>query len=193
MLTAVKKISVIILSFTALVLFSCKDNKKELDRMMQKQDIVPSEEGQVVEIMYTDSGHVQMRVTAPVMNHFTSNVPEAYTEMPKGIIVEFFNDSGEVKSTLKANYAIRFEKSKRTEARNKVVVVNVNGEVLNTEKLNWDEAAKRIYTDAYVIIKTKKDVLHGTGMEANQDFTEYEIRNISGSSAAPGEGQEEKK
>ncbi|MGZ3863820.1 MAG: LPS export ABC transporter periplasmic protein LptC [Bacteroidia bacterium] len=168
-------------------LFSCKENKTELDKMMTKQEVIPSEEGQVVEILYTDSGLVTMRLTAPVLNHFTANVPEPYTEMPKGIIIEFFNKEGEVKTTMRALYAIRFEKSKRLEARNKVVVVNVNGEVLNTEKLNWDETSKKIYTDVFVKITTKKDIMQGTGMEANQDFTEYEIRNFSGSSALPGE------
>jgi hypothetical protein len=34
--------------------------------------------------------------------------------------------------------------------------------------------------------------LRGTGMESNQDFTEYEIRNISGTSAAPSEEEEKK-
>lgn len=158
---------------------------------MKKEAPLPSEQAKTVEILYTDSGLVTMRVTAPVMNHFTQDVPEGFTEMPQGMYVEFFDDSGKVKSTLKADFAVRYEKSKRTEARKNVVVVNVNGEVLNTEKLNWDEANKKIYTDAFVKISTKKDVLRGTGMEANQDFTEYEIRNISGSTSAPGE--EEKK
>ena len=182
-------------SLAFLVVFfciSCKDNKIEIDKIMQKQTVFPSEQGEMVEVLYTDSGHVQMRITAPVMNHYTFNVPEAYTEMPKGIYVEFFNDSGKVKTTLKADYAVRYEKSKRTEAQKNVVVVNVNGEVLNTEKLNWDEAGKRIYTDVFVKITTKRDVLRGTGMESNQDFTEYEIRNISGTSAAPGEEEEKK-
>lgn len=182
-----KTLTIILFSFSAFVFFSCRDNKKEIDQIMQKQTVFPSEQGEVVEIIYTDSGLVQMRITAPVMNHYTYNVPEAYTEMPKGIYVEFFNDSGKVKTTLKAGYAIRYEKNKRTEARKNVVVVNINGEVLNTEKLNWDEVNKRIYTEAFVKITTKKDILKGTGMESDQDFTNYEIRNISGSSNAPGE------
>lgn len=180
-----KKIAVVFC--LPLILFSCKDSKTELDKMMTKQEIIPSEEGQVVEILYTDSGLVTMRLIAPVLNHYTANVPEPYTEMPKGIIIEFFNKEGEVKTTMRALYAIRFEKSKRLEARNKVVVVNVDGEILNTEKLNWDESTKKIYTDAFVTITTKKDVMRGTGMEANQDFTGYEIRNFSGSTSVPGE------
>jgi LPS export ABC transporter protein LptC len=187
MVLAKKIVGVIFLFFSAVILFSCKDNRKEIDSMIQKKLLFPSEEGKVVEIVYTDSGRVTMRVTAPVMNHFTANVPEPYTEMPKGIIIEFFNDSGEVKTTMKANYAIRYEKNKRTEARKQVVVVNANGEILNTEKLNWDEAHKKIYTDAHVKIITKKDELQGTGMEADQDFSQYEIRNMSGRSNLPGE------
>jgi LPS export ABC transporter protein LptC len=158
---------------------------------MQKQVVFPSEQGKQVEILYTDSGFVQVRITAPVMNHFTFNVPEPYTEMPNGVFIEFFNDSGKVKATMKADYAIRYERTKRTETRKNVKVVNVNGEILNTDKLNWDEATHKIYTDAFVKITTKKDILQGTGMEANEDFTEYEIRNISGTTTAPGEEKKE--
>lgn len=173
--------------FGALILFSSCNNNQEVDDIMQKQAVFPTEQGEIVEILYTDSGLVRIRITAPVMNHFTFNVPEPYTEMPKGIYVEFYNDSSKIKTTLKADYGIRYEKNKRTEVKKNVVVVNVNGEVLNTDRLNWDEGLRKIYTDAFVQISTKKEVLKGTGMEANEDFTEYEIRNISGTANAPGE------
>jgi LPS export ABC transporter protein LptC len=190
-----KKAGIFFCALFAGILFSCRDNIKEVDDMVQKQHVFPSEQGESVEILYTDSGLVRVRITAPEMNHYTFNVPEPYTEMPKGVFIEFFNDSGEVKATMKAKYGIRYERSKRTEAKNQVEVVNLNGEVLNTEKLNWDEATHKIYTDVFVKITTKKDVLQGTGLEANEDFTEYEIRNISGTSEAPGEekSKEEKK
>jgi len=172
--------------FFLFLLASCNNNQ-EVDDIMQKQAVFPTEQGEIVEILYTDSGLVRVRITAPVMNHFTINVPEPYTEMPKGIYVEFYNDSSKIKTTLKADYGIRYEKNKRTEVKKNVVVVNVAGEVLNTDRLNWDEALRKIYTDAFVQITTKKEVLKGTGMEANEDFTEYEIRNISGTATAPGE------
>ena len=175
-----------VVSFISLFLFSC-NNTKEVDDIMQTQKVFPTEQGEIVEILYTDSGLVRIRITAPVMNHYTFNVPEPYTEMPKGIYVEFYNDSSKIKTTLKADYGIRYEKSKRTEVKKNVEVVNVAGEILNTDKLNWDEATRKIYTDAFVKITTKKEVLKGTGLEANEDFTEYEIRNISGTATAPGE------
>ncbi|MBK6833790.1 MAG: LPS export ABC transporter periplasmic protein LptC [Bacteroidetes bacterium] len=38
----------------------------------------------------------------------------------------------------------------------------------------------KIYTDAYVEITTKREIIKGTGMEANEDFSEWEIKNVSG-------------
>jgi len=187
MFFAFKRRAVVITILLLSLAFSSCNNSQEVDDIMQKQAVFPTEQGEIVEILYTDSGLVRIRITAPVMNHFTFNVPEPYTEMPKGIYVEFYNDSSKIKTTLKADYGIRYEKNKRTEVKNNVVVVNVAGETLNTDKLNWDEALRKIYTDAFVQITTKKEVLKGTGMEANEDFTEYEIRNISGTANAPGE------
>jgi LPS export ABC transporter protein LptC len=184
-----KKIVFSIPLLAFLVLVSCNQTR-EVDDIMEKQKIFPTEEGEIVEILYTDSGLVRIRITAPVMNHYTINVPEPYTEMPKGIYVEFYNDSSKIKTTLKADYGIRYEKNKRTEVKNNVVVVNIAGEVLNTDKLNWDEATRKIYTDAFVKITTKKEVLKGTGMEANEDFSEWELKNPVGTVNAP---EEEKK
>ncbi len=175
-----RNLSVCFVLSIALFLFSC-NNTKEVDDLMQKQNVFPTEEGQIVEILYTDSGLVRIRITAPVMNHYTFNVPEPYTEMPKGVYIEFYNDSSKVKTTLKADYGIRYEKNKRTEVKKNVEVVNVNGEILNTDKLNWDEALRKIYTDVPVSIKTKNDVLRGSGMQANEDFTEWEMKDPVGS------------
>jgi len=172
--------------------FSCRDNIKELDEIMQKQSVFPTEQGEAVEILYTDSGLVRIRIIAPVMNHFTVNVPEPYTEMPKGIYMEFYNDSSKIKTTLKADYGIRYERTKKTEVKKNVVVVNVNGETLNTEQLFWDESTRKIYTDVFVKITTKREVLRGTGLVANEDFSDYEIRNPVGTATAPGEEEEKK-
>jgi LPS export ABC transporter protein LptC len=171
--------------FVALfVLFSCQNNTKEIDEITQKEAAFPTERGKTVEILYTDSGLVKVRLTAPVMNHYTYNVKEHYTEMPKGLFVEFFNEHSEVKTRLKANYGIRYEDTKKTEVKYKVQVTNVNGEILNTEQLFWDETTRKIYTKEFVKITTKKEVLTGSGLVANEDFTDWEIENITGTHTA---------
>ena len=170
------------LSFLAVlfVLSACQNNTKEIDEITKKEAIFPTEHGKKVEILYTDSGLVKVRLTAPIMNHYTYNVKEHYTEMPKGLFVEFFNEHSEIKTTLKANYGVRYEDTKKTEVKYKVQVTNVNGEVLNTEQLFWDEATHKIYTKEFVKIITKKDVLNGNGLTANEDFTDWEIGTPTG-------------
>ena len=164
------------ISFLFIVLLTaCQNNSKEIAEITQKEAIFPTEQGTKIELLYTDSGQVRVRLSAPIMEHFTYRVKEYYTEMPKGLYLEFFNDSNNVKSTLKANYGIRYEATKKTEVRYKVEVVNVNGEILNTEQLFWDENTHKIFTKEFVKITTKKQVLQGEGMEANEDFTEWEI------------------
>ncbi len=39
---------------------------------------------------------------------------------------------------------------------------------------------KKIYTDAFVKITTKDEIIWGDGMIADQDFSNYEIKNVKG-------------
>ena len=66
------------------------------------------------------------------------------------------------------------------EVMDDVVVINRNGEKLNTEHLIWDADSKKIYTDEFVKITTKEEIIFGDGLEANEDFTKYKILNIKG-------------
>jgi len=174
---SLKKINPFFLFFFAVcfLLSSCQNDVKEIEKVTQKEAIFPTEHGKKVEILYTDSGQVKVRLTAPILNDYTYNVKEHYTEMPKGLYVEFYNDSNQIKTTLKANYGIKYEQSKKVEVKYNVIVTNANGEILNTEQLFWDEATHKIYTKEFVKITTKKEVLKGLGLEANEDFTEWEI------------------
>jgi len=85
-----------------------------------------------------------------------------------------------VNTSLTAKYAIRYEREQKMEARNDVVVVNIKGEKLNTEKLIWDGIRRKIYTDAFVKITTDDQILMGNGLESDETFSEYEIKNLTG-------------
>jgi hypothetical protein len=58
--------------------------------------------------------------------------------------------------------------------------VNKDGEKLNTEHLIWDENQKKILSDAFVKITTAKEIIMGKGLESNQDFTQYQIKEVTG-------------
>ena len=83
-------------------------------------------------------------------------------------------------ATLKANYGIRYDIKKQMEVKYAVELINKDGTKLETEKLIWNEVTQRIYTDAFVKITNRKEIIMGTGMESNQDFTKYEIKHVTG-------------
>ena len=166
------------ISALSILFAACENDIKEVNIITQK-DNYATETAKGLEIIYSDSAVVKARILTPELNRFlTVKVP--YTEMPKGLKMEFFDESLQVISTLTANYAKRNEVSKLMEARGNVVIVNRRGEMLNTEELLWDEVAGEFRSNAYVKITKPDQIIYGTGLTANQDFTRYKISNISG-------------
>jgi LPS export ABC transporter protein LptC len=140
----------------------------------------PSQIGDSVTMLYTDSARLKLMVKANRMLLFDKNVKEPFTVLPRGVFVTFFDEEEEVSATLRANYGVRYSLSRRMEARYAVEVVNRRGEKLETEKLIWDELKDKIHTDAFVKITTDRQIIMGNGMESNQDFTKYEIKKVTG-------------
>lgn len=97
-------------------------------------------------------------------------------EFPKGLYIEIYNEFGRLESTLRANHAKYFKKENHWRGQGKVEVKNVEkNEQLNTEELFWSPATKKIHTDKFVTLRIQGDVIYGTGLNAMQDFSDYEI------------------
>ncbi len=156
---------------------SCTNDMKEVEKFRYEEDL-PSEIVENVDLIYSDSAIVQLRLKAPEIHRYTGS-PE-YTEFPKGIKTWFYDPYGNPNASLKAGYAMKFEDDGITELREDVEVINPKGEVLETEFLLWDEEDELIYTDAFVQIRTETEVLYGKGLEADQNLDNYIIKNITG-------------
>jgi LPS export ABC transporter protein LptC len=98
----------------------------------------------------------------------------------KGLRIESYDDSTRMQSTLTARYARYYMRQGNILIRDSIQVVTKKGERLSTEELVWNERLKKFYTEKFVRIKTPTQVMYGDGLEANQDFTWYEITNIKG-------------
>lgn len=167
----------LLLALPAFFLSSCENDKSEIQRVTVRPN-GPAEEIHELLTLYSDSGNVKVKVTAPVLRRY--NEPRPLTELPKGMNIEFYNDSLKVISHLTARYAVQDIKTKTWEARDDVVVVNQKGEKLNTEKLIWDEKNELLSSDRFVKITTAEEIIFGDGFEANQDFSRYRIFNVKG-------------
>jgi LPS export ABC transporter protein LptC len=163
----------------SLLFFSCETNRKEV-MAIGKKVVMPSQTGKDITLLYSDSTILKIKLQAPQMQMYDKDVKQRVTIMPKGLFVIFYDENGKEATTLKANYGVRYEDTKRMEVKYNVEVVNAKGDKLNTEHLIWDEQKKKITSDAFVKITTAKEIIMGKGLEANQDFTQYEIKNIQG-------------
>lgn len=158
---------------------SCTNDLRDV-MALPKTKLSPNQVGDTVTMLYTDSAKLKIMVSANRMLIFTDNVSEPFTLLPKGVFVTFFDEAEKVSATLKANYGVRYENSKRMEVKYAVEVINAEGTKLETERLVWDEFTKRIYTDAFVRITTATEIIMGKGMESNQDFSKYELKQVTG-------------
>jgi len=159
------------------ILYSCVNDVKKAESLSNNEKI-PISKGRNVELIFSEKSDVKIIITAPLMEEY--GVENKYIEMNEGIKVLFYDSLLHVTSTLTSNYAIHRVSDKIMEAKNDVVVINDKGEKLNTEHLLWYEDSSKIYSDEFVKITTKDEIIMGEGMEANQDFTKWKIHKIKG-------------
>ncbi|MBA3706439.1 MAG: LPS export ABC transporter periplasmic protein LptC [Bacteroidetes bacterium] len=169
-------ISVFIIGFTA-----CENDIAVVNSITSNSKL-PSESGKDVEIIYSDSALVRAKLTAPQLDRYAGK--KSFMVMPKGMEIVFYNKQGVQETKLNANYGIGFDNGtgmEHMEAKGNVIVINEKGERLNTEHLIWNTRTKKIYTEQFVKITTKEEAMWGDGLEANEDFSDYTIKNPKGS------------
>jgi LPS export ABC transporter protein LptC len=172
--------SIVVLLLFIIIFFSCKNDIKTVSSICAR-DNSPVEITKDVEFTYSDSGRVEILLTAPVSNRYVSDNP--YIELPKGMKVVFYDSlKKNITSSITANYAINYEKKHIVEAKNNVIVINYQKkERLNTEHLIWDQNKGTIYSDKFVKITTKEEVLFGEGFTSNENFVSWSINKPTGS------------
>lgn len=160
-------------------MFSCSNDLETIKEIsIQNQSVYPVETIKDCEIIYSDSSKVRVLLTATVMNRFNND--KKYVELKDGLKVQFFDEKGKKESELLSDYAIIDEENDIMQAQKNVVVRNINGDVLESETLNWSQEKQEIFTDDFIKITTDNEVIFGQGLVSNQNFTKYTIKKIKG-------------
>ncbi|OFY59434.1 MAG: LPS export ABC transporter periplasmic protein LptC [Bacteroidetes bacterium RBG_13_46_8] len=143
---------------------------------------MPSQTGSNVQITYTDSGQIKIKLMAPELKRF-SRENDPYYEFPKGLKVLFYQSDGKVESHIVADYALFYEKQELWEARNNVVAINERTrEQLFTEHIFWNQKEETIYSDQFTKIINADGTFYGEkGFEARQDLTKWKLKSSKGS------------
>ncbi len=159
-----------------LLLGGCENNIKDIPDN-RKKPLIP-EEGIDIERTLSEKAVVKGKLTAPYMLRY-QQADTPYTEFPRSLHVDFYNDSLKIESKVDARYGKYLPNQDKVFLRDSVVVKNIlKGDTLHCNELWWDQHTQRFYTDKPVRIYTKTQILFGNGMEADQNFRWYNIPRI---------------
>jgi LPS export ABC transporter protein LptC len=127
---------------------------------------------------YTDSGKLQLVLSAPLMESY-EKTETPYSEFKSGIKVLFHDGNKEPVASVKANYAKYIDNKNLWELHDSVVAINEAGDKLETELLFWDQKKAVIYTDRFVKITTDDQIIQGYGLESDPRLSKRRIKNLS--------------
>ncbi len=161
-----------------LLLAGCGDNLETLNAITHTTT-GPVMSAKNFEVVFSDSGKIQAKVYGILMNRYST--PEPYMEFPHGFRINIFDTALRTETTIRANYGKRKDNSRFMEARGNVVVRNeIKKQQLNTERLDWDENRRMIYTSEPVKITTLDKIVFGKGLRSNESFSDYTILQVYG-------------
>jgi LPS export ABC transporter protein LptC len=177
----------LLMAAACLFLGSCENNLKDLPG--GRRNVVVPEEGVQIVSYLSENGKVKGKLTAPYMLRY-NQADTPYTEFPRSLHVDFYNDSLIIESTVDAKYGKYLPNQEKVFLRDSVVVKNIlKGDTLHCEELWWDQHTQRFYTDKPVRIYTKTQTLYGQGMVADQNFRWYNITKMTGSVLTKSNGE----
>jgi LPS export ABC transporter protein LptC len=100
--------------------------------------------------------------------------PGEDTMLLHGVRMHFYEE-GEQAAVLTANTAEVDQQTEFTTARGNVVVVNQDGDQLESEVLHWNPNEQLIHTEEFVRFTRGDQILTGYGMDTDPDLTNVNI------------------
>jgi hypothetical protein len=158
-----------------LVMAACSDDDLKNAKSISPQKITLSKDRTYgAEVIYSDSAKVKAKGYATILDQVTPSVGAKYSEMPKGVKIQFFDEFLKNTGTITSDYAINKETEKITIFRKNVIVVT-DKITFVTDQLTWDENKKIYYSPSGTVTTKDGNVLKGTEFSAPQDFSTYKI------------------
>lgn len=166
-----------------ITLASCKNNKIASAKLETKGNL-PSMEVQQIELLYSDSAVLKMKLNAPELTDYTTK-DTSFTEFKKGLNVLFYSSKsgkGQKDATLKADYGKYDPKREVWEYKGNVSIVGSKNEKLKSNHLFANTKTETLYSEDFVEI-TLANGSKSSGRNFKSDFSlnNYSFSNASGS------------
>lgn len=169
---------IILLSFIAI---SCDEFDKKLSKPSDSTYVFrePDQSGENIEVMFVDSVYTKAILKADKGRVYQDNNE---TFLDDNIRIDFFSQyNGARISKLVADSARIDDITKNMIARGNVVVTSdSSGNKLETTVLEWNNGTQKIYSNEFVKITTRNEIITGYGFESDQKLDNYKIHKVSG-------------
>ncbi len=168
----------VLVSGAAMLFYGCENNIEQIKTFYAVENL-PILEAKNFETLVTDSGRVRYFLKAPKLLRFEDE-GRNYIEFPEGMELVKFDEKKRIISSITANYAKQFVAEDKWEAKNNVIATNAQGDTLKTEHLIWEEKKEIIYTEEFVKIIRKDQIITGIGFTSDQKLQNWKIKNPKG-------------
>ncbi|MDR0429908.1 MAG: LPS export ABC transporter periplasmic protein LptC [Tannerellaceae bacterium] len=174
-ITTITGIVVMLLLLSA----SCSKETKEVVEVVFDPESSYTMRTTDVSTLVSDSGVTRYRATAKNWLIF-GKATEPYWFFPEGLYLEKFDTLFQAEATVKADTGYYYMNKELWELTGNVEIQNMEGEFFETSLLYWDGKEDRIYSDKFIRIEQKEQIINGIGFESNQNMTKYTIFNTTG-------------
>ena len=182
-------------SFTLLItvmIVACNSSAKQPVQQGPHAEI--PEEGTNIQAYLSEAGlqmgqlesRVKGKLHSPFMYHY-QRADSSFFEFPRTLHVDFYRDSvlinekPTIESQLDSRYGKYLPNQEKVFLRDSVVIKNIlKGDTAYCKTLWWDQRTQRFSTTDSVEIHEPDKILHGTDMEADQNFRWHQIGHMTG-------------
>lgn len=162
------------------VFSACMENSKQELQDIEEEINRPSLSAKNYHTIVTDSGYCKYDFETPELIQY-ENVEDPHVYFPLGLNFRMYGEKGQLlKTRIKCNNAYYYKERNLWELNNDVEAETEKGERLNTEQLFWDTKERKIYSEKFVKITTKNQVITGIGFESDEKLSKYEIKRPGG-------------
>lgn len=158
---------------------SCQRQHAHMAPAVEGRDSLPFLTAHGISNLISDSGVISYKIVAEDWYIYTQ--PQQDWVFPKGLFLEKFDTTFHVNFYLQSDTAY-CHNNRIWELRGRVVVLNHDGDLFETEELFWDMDMHEMWNTVYMCITKPKtnQQLKGYHFRSNEQMTKYSINNSAG-------------
>ncbi|GEM69456.1 hypothetical protein SMI01S_30620 [Sphingobacterium mizutaii NBRC 14946 = DSM 11724] len=161
----------------AILSIACENDTKDIDRLANIKQEEAVDISKDVTVVYSDSAKVKAELKAPEMRVYHDSTGNY--EFKKGVLIIFFDDQAKEMQRVTSEYALQKRIEGLTEFRKNVVITKVDGTIIKTEELIYDEKNKKYYGSQPITAEYNdgRTSAQGTSFTADADFNDIRFMN----------------